>query len=105
MFHNGFEWSLNEREKFGERIRRKGWPHDWFSTATRDDKPWIFYLSEQYIEHCLEMFDEVLDAVGGFIRDDEFQSLKSPLSTSEISPERSSRHPPAIHPASQMERT
>jgi hypothetical protein len=70
MFHNGFEWPLDERVKFGKRIRCEGWPNDWFSTATSGDEPWIFYLSEQYIEHCLEMIEQVLDAIGGFIRDD-----------------------------------
>jgi hypothetical protein len=68
--HNGFGWPLDERVKFGKRIRCKGWPNDWFSTATSDEEPWIFYLSEQYIEHCLEMIEQVLDAIGGFIRDD-----------------------------------
>jgi hypothetical protein len=70
MFHNGFEWPLDERVKFGKRIRCEGWPNDWFSTATSGDEPWIFYLSEQYIEQCLEMIEQVLDAIGGFIRDD-----------------------------------
>jgi hypothetical protein len=47
MFHNGFEWSLDERVGFENQIRRNGWPNDWFSIATSDDKPSIFYLSEQ----------------------------------------------------------
>jgi hypothetical protein len=78
MFHNGFEWPLDERVKFAQRIRSKGWPSDWFSTATSDDEPWIFYFSEQYIEHCLEMIDQVLDTVGAFIRDDLLRDPQVP---------------------------
>jgi hypothetical protein len=72
MFHNGLEWPLDER------IRSKGWPSDWFSTATSADEPWIFYLSEQYIEHCLEMIEQVLDAVGAFNRDDLIRDPQVP---------------------------
>jgi hypothetical protein len=78
MFHNGLEWPLDERVRFDERIRSKGWPSDWFSTATSADEPWIFYLSEQYIEHCLEMIEQVLAAVGAFNRDDLIRDPQVP---------------------------
>jgi hypothetical protein len=67
MFHHGLEWPLEERESFSQCIRREGWPENWFSLATSGDKPWIFYLSEHYIEHCLEITEQVLDALGTFI--------------------------------------
>lgn len=70
MFHLGFEWPLDEREKFAARITSEAWPDVWFSKATSGDQPWIFYLSEEFIEHCLVRIQDVLDALGGFIRDE-----------------------------------
>lgn len=70
MFHHGFEWPVDERERFEQRIVKESWPSDWFSMATSGGKPWIFYLSEVFIEHCLTTTDQVLDAFGSFVRDE-----------------------------------
>ncbi len=71
MFHLGFEWPMEARERFAKRITDEGWPSDWFSVATSDNKPWIFYMSDKFIEHCLTTIDRVLDAIGTFVRDKE----------------------------------
>lgn len=70
MFHNGFEWPVEVRERFAKQMDQEGWPSDWFIKATTGDKPWIFYLSDKFIEHCLATVDLVLDAIGSFVRDE-----------------------------------
>lgn len=70
MFHHGFEWPVEERERFAKRIESEGWPTDWFSIASTDGKPWIFSLSDKFIRHCNKTIEEVLQAIGGFIRDE-----------------------------------
>ncbi|EFO30176.1 conserved hypothetical protein [Roseibium sp. TrichSKD4] len=67
MFHNGFEWPPETRQRFAQRIASGEWPRSWFSQATRNDEPWIFYMSDESIAHCLKMIDQVLDGVGEYI--------------------------------------
>lgn len=67
MFHHGFEWPLDERLKFEERIRTEGWPTIWFSKSTSGDHPWIFYMSTPFIDQCLAMIDAVLEGVGKYL--------------------------------------
>jgi hypothetical protein len=66
MFHCGFEWPPVERKRFEEK--RANWPSDWFSKAARGEEPWIFYLSEAFTEHCLDIIDSVLSGIGAFAR-------------------------------------
>ena len=66
MFHLGFEWPPVERERFQRRIAN--WPSDWFATADSDHKPWIFYLTDTFIRHCLTTVNSVLGGVGAFAR-------------------------------------
>jgi hypothetical protein len=66
MFHRGFEWPSVEREQF-ER-KRASWPSDWFSMAVSGQEPWIFYLTEAFIEHCLDIIHSVLVGIGAFAR-------------------------------------
>ena len=67
MFHLGFEWPMEERIKFDKRVQSGDWPAEWFRKATRDDEPWIFYISAEFIKHCLTTIDEVLEGVGTYL--------------------------------------
>lgn len=67
MFHFGFEWPTVERKRFQERTT--AWRSDWFATATSEHEPWIFYLTDTFIDHCLATIDSVLGSVGAFTRD------------------------------------
>lgn len=67
MFHNGFEWPMEERHKFSEQIRKRGWPRGWFKKSTSGDQPWIFYMSAEFIQHCLDTIDQVLEGVGAYL--------------------------------------
>jgi len=68
MFHNGFEWPLDERERFGKLIAAEGWSESWFEKSTCGYDPWIFYMSDKFIAHCIEMIDQVLDGVGRYLQ-------------------------------------
>lgn len=67
MFHNGVEWPPEVRQKFANRIKNDAWPVVWFSQATRGDDPWVFYMSDEFIAHCLQMIDQVLEGVGRYL--------------------------------------
>jgi hypothetical protein len=66
MLHNGFEWPPVQREAFGNRV--KYWSSDWFLSATSNHRPWVWYMSEQFIARVLSLIDQVLDAAGQHIR-------------------------------------
>lgn len=67
MFHLGLEWPQSEREQFAKRIKADGWSSEWFPIATSGELPWIFYLSDDFITHCLNTFDQVLNGLGTFV--------------------------------------
>jgi hypothetical protein len=69
MFHGGFEWSNDERQRFHRQIKDEHWPQDWFTMATQDGEPWIFYLTDTFIDHCLVTVDGFLCGLGAFARD------------------------------------
>lgn len=68
MFHRGFEWPEADRLAFDNRIRSEGWPVDWFGRATSGGEPWVFYLSEAFVDHCLKSVDAVILGLGAFVR-------------------------------------
>jgi len=68
MFHYGFEWPPEERNRFEQRIVEAKWPSDWFSRATKGHRAWIFYLTDHFTKHCLETISQILDGLGTFVR-------------------------------------
>lgn len=69
MFHNGFEWPPAERTAFAARIKEEGWPAVWFERATSGGEPWVFYMSDTLIDHCMDLIDGFLEGSGRFVRD------------------------------------
>jgi len=67
MFHNGFEWPKNECQEFAKRIQQEKW-QAWFSTSTRgpDKEPWIVYMTDEFIDHCLDMVERLLNSFGSY---------------------------------------
>jgi hypothetical protein len=66
MFHCGFEWSSEDLERFHRRIKQGEWPVEWFSTAKRDEKLWMIFLTDTFIEHCLLTIEKILVGFGNF---------------------------------------
>ena len=54
MLHNGCEWPLERRPEFAKHMKSGGWDA-WFFCSERDHKPWIFYMTDEFITHCLDM--------------------------------------------------
>ena len=67
MFHNGFEWPIDQRETFAKSILQNQWPSNWFTRSSSGGKPWIFYMSSDFIRHCLATVDQILDGVGRYL--------------------------------------
>ena len=67
MFHHGLEWPTAVRQKFQARIVAAAWPADWFSSATTDGMPWMFYMSQGFIDHCINTADKILEAFSRLI--------------------------------------
>ena len=66
MFHHGFEWPRKELDKF-ERMRMASkWPQDWFTKAESREQPWMFYMSPGFVEHCLEVIEQVTSGIVRF---------------------------------------
>jgi hypothetical protein len=74
MFHHGFEWPVEERQRFATRISEAGWPSDWFSHASSGDKPWVFYMSEVFIQHTVRRIDLVIEGIGAYCKRQFFPS-------------------------------
>ena len=68
MFHHGFEWPDSDRSAFEHKIASAGWPPNWFSQATSDGRPWVFCISDTFVQHCLTAIDHVFAALGAFVR-------------------------------------
>lgn len=68
MFHCGFEWPLPERRAFQKRINDSGWPQTWFALATSGGEPWVFYLTRDFIDYCLEIVGRVIEGIGAFCK-------------------------------------
>ena len=66
MFHGGFEWSSEELKRFEKRLDESQWSPHWFSRAISDDKPWMFYMTSTFVNHCLEMAEGVIRGIEQF---------------------------------------
>lgn len=68
MFHNGFEWPLDEMERFHNRLKEEGWPEGWVEIATSNHQPWVYYLSREFIAHAVDTIERTLEGIGAFQR-------------------------------------
>ena len=68
MFHWGVEWPIEVRGRFDRAIWDSGWPRSWFDQAIDGDGSWVFYLTEEFVSRCLDLFEELFDAVRAYIQ-------------------------------------
>lgn len=64
MLHHGLEWPRDVRIAFAEFI--KPFPSNWFSSATSDGHPWIFFITEDFVQHLLKTVEAVFEAMTDF---------------------------------------
>jgi len=67
MFHCGFEWPISERIKFQTKIAEEKWPEEWLSCSTSNDEPWIYYLTNKFINNYLKLIVETLIGISKYI--------------------------------------
>ena len=67
--HCGLEWPEKEREKFRDRSQAEDWPTEWFPGTYKNEALWLFSISSEFIRHCLQTIDGILDGVGAYARD------------------------------------
>lgn len=66
MLHNSFEWPLEVRKRFARRLENSEWPPEWFSSASIEDDPWMFYMTETFIDHCIDTIQKIAVGIGAF---------------------------------------
>jgi hypothetical protein len=76
-FHMGLEWPEHERRAFVRRMEAEKWPPEWFEHSSHGPDPWIFYMTDAFIDHCLKFVEAVLHGLGAFYRNLE-AGLTSP---------------------------
>lgn len=52
-FHWGTEWLSKDRREFAAIIGKCQW-QNWFVWATSGGEPWIVYLTDAFVDHCVE---------------------------------------------------
>ena len=68
IFHWGLEWPADERREFPGLMRDSGWSGSWFDWSEDRDGPWVFYLTDDFVSHCLDLFEQVFDVVQKYIQ-------------------------------------
>ena len=67
MFHCGLEWPDKDLKMFDKLIDSEGWV-DCFTRAESGGNPWIFYMSREFTNHCLETVDRIIEGIGARVR-------------------------------------
>ena len=55
------------RTSFAKGIDSDGWTNC-FSRAESGDDPWFFYMTQDFVERCLDTIYEIIDGVGAYAR-------------------------------------
>ncbi len=67
MFHNGFEWPEERCLEFAAHVEQRNW-QTWFSNSSHGDEPWIFFMTDEFINHCFGMIHKLLDSFGAYCK-------------------------------------
>lgn len=68
-FHCGFEWPIEERDKFQKRIIDEIWPKEWIKYSLINSKPWIFYLTDEFIAKSIEIIVNTLIGISKYVEE------------------------------------
>lgn len=70
MLHNGFEWPAERRKSFGQRVKK--WNAVWFISARSGGEPWVWYLSDFFVDRVLQFVEQVIEAAGQHVRENYY---------------------------------
>ena len=68
LFHWGFEWPVHIRIQFQDVTDE--WPDGWFDVAAEGSEPWMFSMSTTFINHCMQVAEEVTEGLQDFLVDE-----------------------------------
>ena len=71
MFHHGFEWPEEERERFHRTIEQNQW-EDWFEWSKSGEQWWICYMKSSFVDHCLKIARSCIKGIGAYYYNREF---------------------------------
>lgn len=57
LFHNGMEWPLNKRKEFQKLLNDLEY-NQFFRISTSDGKPWMFTMTDEYLDQCQRLVKE-----------------------------------------------
>ncbi len=77
MFHCGFEWPIEERHRFWNRNINEKWPSNWLNSATSDGEPWIIYLTDDFVTHCINSIEQIINGISRFVYASMVEEIKS----------------------------
>ena len=69
MFHNGFLWPAETISKFSNRVTSEKWADTWFTSVDKAGKPWLYYMSPEFCDHCVKLIDEIMDSTGRYLKE------------------------------------
>ena len=67
MLHHGLEWPPDVRNSFAEFI--KPFPKNWFSSSTSGGEPWVFYMTEDFVQHLLKIVEAIFETITDYTSD------------------------------------
>jgi hypothetical protein len=67
VLHHGYEWPLEECEKFIVKMRNENWDK-WFGVARADGKPWIVYANDTFVSMCVKSAHKLLGVFHDFAK-------------------------------------
>ena len=65
MLHFGLEWPDHKLRKFKRRLESSG-RDSWFDYSTANDEPTMLYMSSEFVLHCLNTVEEIIDGMAKF---------------------------------------
>ena len=65
MLHFGLEWPEDELRRFRKRVESSNWD-SWFDYSTTNDEPTMFYMSSEFVSHCLNTVEKIIDGMAKF---------------------------------------
>ena len=69
MFHNGFEWFGEEGTEFRQCVQDSGWPEKWFKELEGFGDTRFFYMTPEFVQHCLDTIDQLIEGVGAYVKE------------------------------------
>ena len=72
ILHYNSEWPTYELNNFARKLDDSDWPVDWFEVLTSGGEPVMIYMTQTFIDHCLDTIRQIWKGFEVF-QTDEFR--------------------------------